>query len=278
MITLHKRCAFLWLMILLAGVTSACKKYESIVYRPSNQLVKIIKTRYVPNQQTATYSGKPPVIYHDTAYYYLTSFESVYRYDIQGRLISEQQKNVDYPNDSYSKEYNSYTYLGNKVVKFYSNSGGYDTLTINSQGYAISSAFLRNQTNYTYDQKGFLLEKRMPSQTLSQVIINDNVSKQVRQGNYDTQTTEFSYDLDHASLVDPHALFVEGKGSTNLVTYSNEMVTYYSGIKYVTYINSRSYSYEFDQQNRVSQQTILERSTIEANAPLLYVKRFIYSN
>lgn len=293
MITIFKWCASFWLICLLVVTNTACKdKVPPSSYKLQHQVSKIIESRYHSDLQYAGRSTKPPILYQGKIYYYVVGRVRTYRYDIQGRIIFNGYVDADYPNDSYSKEYNSYTYVNDRIIRYYSNSGVYDTLTFNSRGYAIANVYYRNNT-YEYDKDNYLVRKVAPyyssspasKQLTTRIIIDGNISKEVIENDLQTTTTEQKYDLTHNALPDPLALFNEGKGSLNLflqtvtLTKRPEPLTTY-GIT-DPYTVSSSYTYEFDDLNRVTKQNIFETTTnLNTNkiSTILTVKQFTYSD
>jgi hypothetical protein len=288
MSTTSKWHACFWLISLLVVTLIACKdNTPPPSYKLQHEISKVIESHYFSGPQPVGRSTKPPIIYQGKTYYCAIGVERTYRYDIQGRLIfkGQTQMNVDRPNDLYGKEYNTYTYLGNRIIRYSSNQDGYDTLTINSRGYAIPDFFLRHKAIYEYDKENHLIRKLTSyegfDELTSRLILDGNVRKEVIENKYTTTTTELQYDLAHSAFTNPLALFNEGKGNLNLVVQS---VTQYTrpdpssnyGTTY-PYTISINYTYEFDDLNRVTQQTIIETNTNKAT-PGIIVSQFIYSN
>ncbi|MVM34580.1 hypothetical protein GO755_31415 [Spirosoma sp. HMF4905] len=231
--------------------------------------------RYLPDQQFAAKSSKPPILYQGTSYYYVGSLERIYRYDDQGRLILDKKTASDDPS-GYGTENYSYIYAGDKVFK--AGTQGNDTLILNQLGYAIPSFYLNKKTIYGYDQAGYLLRRQNLYTTLVQVIKNHNVEKQVNVYESGSDTTQFDYNLNYPALFDPRALFNEGRGSTNLLTKSTTRYVYTFSQSNPPAIVSTSYTYLFDEQKRVTRQILFQTNTVEGYLPVLTIKSFTYND
>ncbi|GAB3776581.1 hypothetical protein GCM10028818_22490 [Spirosoma horti] len=271
---------------LLVVIATGCKdNTPPASYRLQHQISKVIESQYSPSPLLAGHSTKPAILYQGKTYHYVLGVEKTYRYDLEGRLIYWGQKDIDHPNDPYSKEYNSYTYLGDRIIRYFSNSGSYETLTVNSRGYAIPNVFLQQKIVYEYDNDNYLIRKSTSydgyNELTTRSVLDGNVRKEVIENKYAISTAEQTYDLTHSALADPLALFREGKANLNLLLESvtnhqcAQTPTCY-GISY-PYTVSASYTYAFDNLNRVTQQTIVKINTNETT-PDLVVNRFMYTN
>ncbi|WP_375445335.1 hypothetical protein [uncultured Fibrella sp.] len=274
------------LSVMVVGLLSACQTEQAPPVSQQPLLTKEITTRYIAGQKPILASSHAPLIVDGIPYYYVSQFEQAYQYDTQSRLILVKQTNLDDPDGPYQgNESNWYHYVGNTVIQkrsIVSGDNG-DTLTLNRLGYAIPTHSVRIMTTYTYDENGYLLRRQSPYEITLRTVDNENVIKQVVQSGAtmsSTETTDYVYDVTRPALPDPLALFREGKGSRNLLTSVNtQTLSVWSFPPYTSYSTVKTrYAYEFDDQNRVKQQTIFETDGVGNNSNTLLVKNFIYSN
>lgn len=267
---------FFLLVVLLVTVTDGCRKEEPITTR-QNRLVKVIETHYTLGSQYIHKTSRPPVVSQGTAYYFLFQLEHQYLYDWQGRITMHKQ--TDFDNSFDGIEINWYTYPGNQAIWRTSLTNGQDTLTLNKWGYYVR---LHAAQVYTYNDEGYLLRSESSYETITNTVVNGNLTEAITENNtYVGRKTvgQYEYDLNHYSLINPLALFSEGRGSRNLLTRSTSKIDYENngGYKNDPLFLSSSYTYQFDERDRVKQQTILD-STSSRQKNLLTIKQFVYSD
>ena len=215
--------------------------------------------------------------------------ETNYQYDIQGRLVRENQTNPTCPRcgGELGNVLNVYTYYKDKLTQAdkvgHDNSltGNHATYTLNKWGFAIADYLNSYNTAYTHDEDGFLLLRQIPSLTMptqsliiAQNIKDQNIIERSNNSGYEHETTTYEYDLNHLSLLNPVGFLEEGRQSHNLVTKETSIIEYRDG---ATLTVTTHYGYQFDKQDRITERriTIINPTYKE---PIIRIESFEYSN
>lgn len=288
-----------WVLALVAVIGTACTNPEPTPSQPTGQPItsaqptasqpkglpiKVVVMEYRSGEGNSPFAV-PPIVYKNTSYAYARGNQTIYQYDNQGRLTLRKYIDVNYPDSPYSSETSSYTYDGNKVL--FQGKRNTQTYVINEKGHVSSpdGYYLYADTKYEYDQQGFLVNRTSPNRILLQEINTGNVTKRVETSESSAiasrqeSSATYEYDLSRPAMAEPLPSYNLGTRSKNLITKSiiREIST---GV--APYANSSSthtydYTYAFDEQGRVSQQTLVETIDYPKRSTESYITVTLYT-
>ena len=249
----HFRKRFLSFLALSTTLV-ACAKEPSLdlANQQDLQLARKLTTRYRSSEssETTPSSTNESITYQGTLVRSEGRIQASYQYDEQKRLVY-QEAVLDGPFGGIYKQ--RYEYTANKLV--YTNLWVYppqpQTYPLNPQGYVMFP-------NSSYDPDGYLIRRQegSPATTTTQTVVAGNIVKKVVQDNLGRSTITYEYDLTKMGLPDPGNIWL-GRSSRNLLVKTTEITESFTVVPNTIFPDHivTTYTYEFDQQGLVKQQT-----------------------
>ncbi len=191
-----------------------------------------------------------------------------YEYDDKGRV-----EKITFS----SRYYETYDYSGLQVTRKAYTDGvlkGTGTYTLNDKGYAIEASYdfepFEHTKKFEYDASGKLIKETRKGTNLADTSIyeyeNDNVIKETYHNYYPSDTiegtTEYTFYNEHTSTVEN-----ENYGKTFYANLNTDLPKTISS----DYQNG-TFSYEFDNKERVIQKTFIIRNDTSYTIKYIYVE------
>ncbi len=222
-------------------------------------LTKQVTARYRLTSQPNVAFGLP-LTYKGVTFYPITRQQYVYHYDNKKRLVSVSARNPDRLDYTYEWGDESFAYADNQLI--YTNLRVFPltpvSYSLTQLGYVISKN--------TYDQDGYLIYRQDgPKASTTQTIVAGNIVKEVYQDAVSRLTIAYEYDVSRPGLPNPVKV-LRGRPSRNLVVKATQTLESFSSVAPIMPDHSvTTYTYEFDEQGRVKQQTAYIESSLLPN-------------